>query len=73
MNQTPFPFLPPMVQNNYDQRLANIEKELKEINDKLNTLIKQKKKNYIQNDDNLYMLWAQMCSFFVYYYLYMVY
>jgi len=66
MKEYPFPFIPPFPQNNLDQRLSSIESELKEINEKLNKLIKQKQNSYIQNDDNLYMLWAQMCSFFVY-------
>lgn len=56
MNQTPYPMMPPMIQNNCEQRLASIEKELKEINEKLNFFIKEKKNSYIQNDDNLYML-----------------
>ena len=57
MNQPPFPYIPPMIQsNNCEQRIANIEQLLKEINEKLNTLVKQKQNVYIQNDDNLYML-----------------
>lgn len=46
----------PMIQNNFNQELVNIENLLKEINDKLNVLIKQKQTNYIQQDDNLYMI-----------------
>ena len=56
MKEYPFPFIPPFPQNNLDQRLSSIESELKEINEKLNKLIKQKQNSYIQNDDNLYML-----------------
>ncbi len=56
MNQPPFPFMSPMIQNNCEQRLVNIENLLREINEKLNSLIKQKQNVYIQNDDNLYML-----------------
>ncbi len=58
MNQTPYPFVPPMVQNNDQcaQSLRNIEALLKDINDKLNIAIKQKQTTYIHNDDNLYML-----------------
>ena len=50
----PQPF--PMIQNNFDQELVNIERILKEINDKLDILIKQKKNNYIHDDNDLYML-----------------
>ena len=50
----PQPF--PMIQNNYNQKLVNIENLLKEINEKLNTLIKQKENNYLKHDDNLYMI-----------------
>ena len=56
MNQTPFPYMPPFPQNNMDQRLQQIEQELKIINDKLDKLIKEKSNSYIQKDDNLYML-----------------
>ncbi|MDO4996702.1 MAG: hypothetical protein Q4E69_05945 [Bacilli bacterium] len=50
----PHPY--PMIQNNFNQELMNIEVLLKEINDKLNILIKQKDNNYLKQDDNLYML-----------------
>lgn len=51
-----FPHPYPMIQNNFNQELINIEELLKEINDKLNLLLKQKQKNYIEQDDNLYMI-----------------
>ena len=54
MNQNPFPYMPPFPQNNMDQRLQQIEQELKIINDKLDKLIKEKSNSYIQKDDNLY-------------------
>ena len=59
MNQPIIPFIPQMVQNNFDDRLARIENELRSINEKLNMLIKNKQtqqNSYIQEDDNLYML-----------------
>ena len=61
MNQPLMPFIPPMIQNNYDERLIKIENELRSINEKLNILIKNKKStsnnnSYIQDDDNLYMI-----------------
>jgi len=51
-----FPQPYPMIQNNFNQKLLNIEALLKEINDKLNVLIKQKENNYLKHDDNLYMI-----------------
>ena len=51
-----FPQSYPMIQNNFNQELLNIETLLKEINDKLNVLIKQKENNYLKHDDNLYMI-----------------
>lgn len=51
-----FPQPYPMIQNNFNQELMNIEALLKEINDKLNVIIKQKENKYINEDDNLYMI-----------------
>ena len=51
-----FPQPYPMIQNTFNQELLNIEALLKEINDKLNILIKQKENNYLKHDDNLYMI-----------------
>ena len=51
-----FPQPYPMIQNNFNQELLNIETLLKEINDKLNVLIKQTENNYLKHDDNLYMI-----------------
>lgn len=50
----PHPY--PMIQNNFNQELINIENILKEINNKLDILIKQKENKYINTDDNLYMI-----------------
>lgn len=56
MNQTPFPFSPFYPSNNLEQRLGYIENELREINEKLDKLLKPKQNKYLQNDDDLYML-----------------
>ena len=54
MNQLPL-FIPPIIQGNIYEKIDNIEKELKSINEKLDKIINNKK-TYIQEDDNLYML-----------------
>ncbi len=56
MNQSPYTYIPPIIPNNVNQQLANISKELHEINEKLNTLINKNQIYHTENDDNLYML-----------------
>lgn len=59
MNQVPFPYMPNMpnmMQGGIEQRLANIELELKKISELLDQLSQNKKNSYLQKDDNLYML-----------------
>ena len=44
------------VNNNIEQHLIAIEKQLQELNQKIEELKNTKKQNYLQKDDNLYML-----------------
>ena len=62
MNQSYFPFYGPINQNNLEQILLRIEQELKRINSNLE---KKDEKNYMQKDDNLYILWTHCVLFFI--------
>ncbi len=53
MNQFPYPFIP---NNNLEAHLIKIEKQLQELKESIEDLKNVKKQNYLQKDDNYYML-----------------
>ena len=62
--QYQIPFNPTNI--NIQEELINIKKELAKINEKLNNLENKNKYEYIQNEQDMYMLSTQKkCSFFI--------
>ena len=53
MNQFPFPIIP---NNNIESHLIQLERQLQEIKKGIEELKNVKKQNYLQKDDNYYML-----------------
>lgn len=55
MYNTPFPYIPPQFNNNYEEEIKKIYYEIQKLKEKLNKLEKEKP-DYLKKDDGLYII-----------------
>lgn len=70
MNNMPFPYFqgpyqPPTPKENLEEEIRKLKLEIAKLKERIAAIENKNTNNYLQNDDKLYMMWTQMCSFFV--------
>lgn len=56
MHNVPYPFFEPQIPNNIYEEIRRLKQEIIIIKEKLNQLEKDNKKDYLKNDDSLYII-----------------
>lgn len=63
-----YPIIPrpmPYPTNHIDEEIIKLKQEITELKERVTRLEQEKKPNYLQKDDSLYMMWTNTRSFFV--------
>ena len=60
-----FPRPMPFPRNNLKEEIIKLKQEINALKNRITKLEQEKKFNYLQNDDSLYMVWTIPRSFFV--------